>query len=570
MARAEVMIETANTERLALEIEKNLATLSRARVIPRVWQKDWTVWRDDPSEVANRLGWLNSPWESGRDFPAIRQFVRRTRDKGYRRVLVLGMGGSSLAPLVLESAYNTRSGFLDLEILDSTDPAAVLASHKRHNPATTLYLAASKSGTTIETSSFFNFFWSRSAESLGGKSPAGHFVAITDPGTPLEDRAVRLGFPWFTGDPKIGGRFSAISSFDLVPAALKGLRAESIAAAARKMADRCRESVNLEANPGAYLGTLLASLAAAGHDKATFLLPPRLQAFGLWLEQLIAESTGKEGKGILPVVGKAIGPPEIYGADRLFLYIREAGKPARTAAIERLKSAGFPLVTITMPSYGALGGQFFLWEFATAIAGYFLGINPFDQPDVESAKKKAGEILSAFRETGSLPQRPPSIKGRRLSVYSNVRESSARGCLSGFLAQSRPGDYIAVLAFLPPGRALSGALEELRVRLRNLTRLATTVGYGPRFLHSTGQLHKGDRGNGLFIQLTAADGADVPIPDEPGGARSSVSFGVLKAAQAAGDFQALASAGRRIIRFHFEAEAAAGVRDLISLLPPSV
>ena len=570
MARAELMIETANTERLAQEIEKNLAILSREKVIPRVWEKDWTVWGDGPAEVANRLGWLTSPWDSVPDFPAISQFVRRTRGKGYRRVLVLGMGGSSLAPLVLGSAFKTPAGFLDLDILDSTDPAAVLSFNRRLDPARTLFIVASKSGTTVETTSFFNFFWNRSAASLGEKRAAEHFVAITDPGTPLEDLARRLGFPSFAGDPEIGGRFSAISSFDLVPAALKGLRIESIAAAARKMAGRCREDVNLKANPGAYLGTVLASLAAAGHDKATFLLPPRLQAFGLWLEQLIAESTGKKGKGILPVVGEPIGRPGVYGADRLFIHIRENSDPARRAAVDRLKNAGFPLLAITLPSLDGLGGQFFLWEFATAIAGFFLGINPFDQPDVESAKKKAREMLNTFRATGSLPQRPPIIKKRGLSVYSDVPASSARGCLRAFLARARPGDYIAVQAFLPPGRALSSALEELRVHLRNVTRLATTVGYGPRFLHSTGQLHKGDRGNGLFIQLTGADRADVPIPDEPGAARSSVSFGVLKAAQAAGDFQALASAGRRIIRFHFGAEAAAGVRDLVSLFPPII
>jgi glucose-6-phosphate isomerase/transaldolase/glucose-6-phosphate isomerase len=570
MPRTKVTIETANVDRLTPEIEKSLAHLSKESIIPRVWQKDWTVWGEGPAEIANRLGWLTSPWDSADNFRAIRHFVRRTRGKGYRQVLLLGMGGSSLAPLVLGSAFPTPAGFLDLDILDSTDPAAVMAACRRFDPAKTLFIVASKSGTTAETCSFFNFFWNRSVASLGEKGAAEHFAAITDPETPLEDLARRLGFPSFAGDPEIGGRFSAISTFDLVPAALKGTRIERIAAAAGKMAERCRESTDLKANPGAYLGTVLAVLASAGHDKATFLLPTRLWAFGLWLEQLIAESTGKKGKGILPIAGEAVGRPGVYGADRLFIHIREKGSTAARAIANQLKVAGFPLLTISWPSLDGLGGQFFLWEFATAVTGHLLGINPFDQPDVESAKKKAKEILSAFRETGSLPQRPPAIRESGLSVYSDVPASSARECLRAFLDRARPGDYIAVQAFLPPGGEMSSALADLQVRLRDFTRLATTVGYGPRYLHSTGQLHKGDRGNGLFIQLTAADKADIPIPDEPGSAVSSVSFGLLKAAQAAGDFEALASAGRRIIRFHFEAEVAAGVRTLLSLLPRSI
>jgi glucose-6-phosphate isomerase/transaldolase/glucose-6-phosphate isomerase len=570
MSRTKATIETANVDRLAPEIEKSLALLTREKVIPRIWEKDWTVWGDGPAEIVDRLGWLTSPWDSARDFRSIRHFVRRMRNKGYRRALLLGMGGSSLAPLVLGSAFRTPAGFLDLDILDSTDPGAVMAAHSRHDPAKTLFIVASKSGTTAETSSFFNFFWSRAAASLGEKGAAEHFVAITDPGTPLEDLARRLGFPSFAGDPEIGGRFSAISSFDLVPAALKGIRIERIAVSARKMADRCRESAELEANPGAYLGAVLAAFAAAGQDKATFLLPTRHWALGLWLEQLIAESTGKKGKGILPIVGEAVGPPGTYGADRLFIHIREEGGTALRAAAARLKSAGFPILAIAQPSSSGIGAQFFLWEFATAIAGHLLGINPFDQPDVESAKKKAREMLRAFRETGSLPQRPPAVRERGLAVYSDIPAPSAKECLRAFLAVAKPGDYLALQAFLPPGRSLDSALEELRLRLRGLTRLATTVGYGPRYLHSTGQLHKGDRGNGLFIQLTAADRTDLPIPDKPGGAVSSVTFGLLKAAQAAGDFAALASAGRRIIRFHFEAEATAGVRSLVRLLPRSV
>lgn len=566
MAQAKPMIKAANIEEYKNSIEEALATLFKEKIIPRIWEKDWTVWKNDPREITNRLGWLTSAQRMEKDLAGISRFVREVRRKGFTHALLLGMGGSSLAPLVLGTVFKTPKGHADLEILDSTDPAAVLHSGNRLNPQKTLFIVSSKSGATVETNSLFKFFWNWAAESLGEDRAGEHFLAITDPGAPLEDLAHRFRFiAVFPGDPEIGGRFSALSPFGLVPAALKGIKVQEILNTAKEMAHLCRKPEDLKANPGACLGTILGILNQGGRDKLTFLLSPRLESFGLWLEQLIAESTGKEGKGILPVEGEPIGSPEIYGRDRLFVYIRERGDKANDAAIERLKSAGFPILSMTFPGIHHFGSQFFLWEFATAVAGIFLRINPFDQPNVESAKKKTQEILGIYRQRGVFPAEKPLFQAQGISLFSDIQAPSLGDCLNSFLDQARPGDYLAIQAFLAPKKQTTAVLQRLRVLLRERTRLATTVGYGPRFLHSTGQLHKGDGGNGLFIQITADDEKDAPIPNEPGSSCSMISFGVLKAAQARGDFEALKASGRRIIRFHLEKGAGAGLEKMISL-----
>jgi len=560
------MIEAANTEEYEKSIEEALAALSKEKIIPRIWEKDWTVWKNDPREIATRLGWLTSPQTMEKDLPGITRIVQELRRKRLTHALLLGMGGSSLAPLVLATVFKTAKGYLELGILDSTDPAAVLHFRNKLNPAQTLFIVSSKSGTTVETNSFFKFFWNWIAESKGQDRAGEHFMAITDSGTPLEDLAKRFRFgSVFLGDPKIGGRFSALSSFGLVPAALKGVKIKKILMAAREMADLCREQTDLRANPGAHLGAILGILAKRGRDKLTFLLSPQLQSFGLWLEQLIAESTGKEGKGILPVEGEPMGSARAYGQDRLFVYLRERGDNSNEALVERLKKAGFPVLRMTFPGIHHLGSQFFLWEFATAVAGIFFGINPFDQPNVESAKKKTREILEIYRRKGAFPAEKPAFQANGVSLFADIQAQSLGGCLKAFLDQARPGDYASIQAFLAPQRETTAALQKLRAHLRNRTRLATTVGYGPRFLHSTGQLHKGDRGNGLFIQITADDEKDAPIPDEPGSSRSTISFGVLKAAQARGDFEALKSSGRRIIRFHVKKDAKPGLEKIMKL-----
>jgi glucose-6-phosphate isomerase/transaldolase/glucose-6-phosphate isomerase len=493
-------------------------------------------------------------------------YARKIREKGCTRALLLGMGGSSLAPLVLADIFKTAPGFLELGVLDLTDPAVLLGWSKRLDPEKTLFIVSSKSGTTVETSSFFRFFWNWTADRLGAKKTGRHFAAITDPGGPLEEEARRLGFgAVFAGDPDIGGRFSALSPFCLVPAALKGIRVESLLGSALAMSVRCRREPDLMSNPGALLGTALGVLAERGRDKLTFLLSPRLRTFGLWLEQLVAESTGKERKGILPVNGERIGAARVYGDDRLFVRIKEQGETKDEAGARRLEAAGSPLLSLAVPGPSGLGGQFFLWEFATAVAGHYLGVNPFDQPDVDSAKKKTQEFVRYYLEHGSLPEENPRFRRGGVSLYTDIAAPSFGRALERFLSSASPGDYLAVQAFLAPTRATDNALETLRRRLRDRSRLATTLGYGPRFLHSTGQLHKGDRGNGLFVQITADDRRDAPIPDSPGESTSSLTFGLLKAAQARGDFEALRSRGRRIIRLHLGKDAADGLGRLLKI-----
>ncbi len=569
MVSATPMIETANLLEYEKAIAEGLASMARDRVVSRIWKKDWTVfWREDPAEIKNRLGWLTSPRAMEKELAGIKGYVQDIRKKGCTHALLLGMGGSSLAPYVLADVFETKPGYLDLGVLDLTDPEVVLTWQKKLDPATTLFIVSSKSGTTVEIASFFKYFWNWMSDSLGSDKAGEHFAAITDPGTPLEKEAMKLRFSAvFPGDPEIGGRFSALSPFCLMPAALEGIRIESLVATAVRISESCRREPDLMANPGAFLGVLLGVLAVRGRDKLTLLLSPGLRSFGFWLEQLLAESTGKDGKGILPVDGERVGPSSVYGDDRFFVRIKGKGETKDNAAARRLEKAGFPLVTLTLPDLSHLGGQFFLWEFATAVAGRFLGINPFDQPNVEAAKKKAREFLEYHREHGVLPGEKPSFRRAGISVFSDIKAPTLQACLERFLSSAKLGDYLAIQAFVAPTRKTGAALNKLRLRLRDRTKLATTVGYGPRFLHSTGQLHKGDRGNGLFIQITADDGRDAPIPDSAGSANSSISFGLLKAAQARGDFEALRSLGRRIIRFHLGKDVPCGLDEILSFPP---
>ncbi|MEW5902651.1 MAG: hypothetical protein AB1715_14385, partial [Acidobacteriota bacterium] len=356
------------------------------------------------------------------------------------------------------------------------------------------------------------------------------------------------------------------SPYGLVPAALKGISAHHLLRRAAETAKLCRRNSKLDSNPGAYLGAILGTLAKKGRDKLTLILSSRLRCFGLWLEQLIAESTGKEGQGILPVEGERVGGPEVYGDDRFIVVIKEKGGRVPQAAIGRLERAGFPVLSVTIPGFYHLGGQFFLWELATAIAAFFFGINPFDQPDVDSAKKRTQEFLKFYREKGVLPQEIPGFIQKEFALYTDIEGRSPQDCFKSFLSQAKPGDYVALQAFLDDNRETGAALQALRHEVQTRTRLATTLGYGPRFLHSTGQLHKGGRGNGLFIQITADDKKDAAIPGEPGQAASELTFGVLKAAQALGDFAALKAAGRRVIRFHLRSGTAAGLQRIGAFL----
>jgi len=568
MNRPAPLIETSNLQDYEKAVADGLADLAGRKIVSRIWKKDWTVWREDPAEIRNRLGWLTSPRAMEKHLGGMKLYARRIRKKGFTNALLLGMGGSSLAPYVLANVFRTSSAGLDLGVLDLTDPAAVLGWQRSLSPEKSLFLVSSKSGTTVETSSFFRYFWNWTADRLDSKGAGRHFAAITDPGTPLEAEARKLGFgAIFHGDPEIGGRFSALSPFCLVPAALMGIHVEGLVGTGRAMSEQCRREPDLMANPGALIGTILGVLARSGRDKLTFLLSPRLRSFGLWLEQLVAESTGKEGKGTLPVVGESTGAAASYGEDRVFVHIKMQAEKEGESSTRHIESAGFPLISLTIPGPSHLGGQFFLWEFATVVAGYFLGINPFDQPDVDSAKKKTQEFVRYYLEHGSLPAEKPRYRKMGISLYTEVGSSSFGRSLDRFVSSAAPGDYLAVLAFLAPSRTTDTSLQKLRHRLRDRTRLAATVGYGPRFLHSTGQLHKGDRGNGLFLQITADDRRDAPIPDSPGDARSSLSFGLLKAAQARGDFEALRSRGRRILRLHLGKNPAADLERLLTFWP---
>jgi transaldolase/glucose-6-phosphate isomerase len=537
-------------------VDAALEEMVEDRIMARIWAHDHTVWKPEPAEISNRLGWLRIAEAMKEQIPRLQAFAEAVVADGYTDVLLLGMGGSSLAPEVFSRVFGGQvANMPGLAVLDSTDPGAVLAHAQRLDPARTLFIVATKSGGTAETLSFFKYFYNWTAGALAADRVGEHFVAITDPGSKLEDLARGYDFrTTFLNDPNIGGRYSALSYFGLVPAALVGVDVETLLDQSLAMACNC-EPCNYPVdgdNNGAWLGAILGELAKAGRDKVTLVTSPQLGNFGDWLEQLIAESTGKEGKGILPVVGEPLGPPQVYGDDRLFVYLRLVGDNTHDAAMQIIQDAGHPVVRLLLRDLYDLGEQFFLWEMATAVAGYRLGINPFTQPNVEAAKVLGRGAVAAYAKTGALPEDEPALLSAKELV--------------GFLITAQAGDYVALQAYVQPTAEADAALLALRTRLRERLRLATTVGYGPRFLHSTGQLHKGDGGNGLFIQFTADDPQDAGIPDEAGSPGSSMTFGVLKTAQALGDKQALLDAGRRVIRFHLGDDVVGGLHLLAESL----
>jgi transaldolase/glucose-6-phosphate isomerase len=546
-------------------VDDTLAQMAENRIIHRIWTHDHTVWKPEPTEITNRLGWLHTAQVMLDNVPRLEALAQEGRAAGYTHALLLGMGGSSLAAEVFRSTFGVQQGYLDLAVLDSTDPDAVLAHAERLDLDRTLFIVATKSGTTVETLSFFKFFYNRVADAVGADRAGEHFVAITDPITPLTNLADRYHFrTTFLNDPNIGGRYSALSYFGLVPAALVGVDVPRLLDRTLAMVSGCESCVAAGDNLGAWLGSILGELAKAGRDKVTFAISPAIASFGDWVEQLIAESTGKEGTGILPVVGEPLGPPEVYGDDRLFIHLRLSGDDTHDAALDVLEAAGHPVVRLNLQDRYDLGGQFFLWEMATAVASHLLGINPFDQPNVEAAKVLARRMVAEYTEKGALPSGESApLTAEALNEFL-ARDPSTTGSRPIALAVDSRRSYIALQAYLQPTAETDAALAALRAHLRDRFRLATTVGYGPRFLHSTGQLHKGDAGNGLFIQLTADDQRDAPIPDEAGSSDSSITFGVLKAAQALGDQQALLDAGRRVIRFHLGEDIVGGLRRLIS------
>jgi glucose-6-phosphate isomerase len=556
----------AGRERLESAISARLARWSSERVAERLWARDGSLWASTgkrPEEVAAWLGWLDLPVRMQARVPELERIAREVRDDGYSRAAVLGMGGSSLAPELFSRVFGDVLGAsrseagMELRILDSTHPDAVRGFREWAESAKTIFCVSSKSGSTTEPNAFH--------AAMSAHAPALDFIAITDPGTVLADVARSQGFRAIVeGPPDVGGRYSALSVFGLLPAALHGLDLDGLLSRASEMAEACRAPA--EDNPGLQLGAAIGEAALAGRDKLTILASPRLASLGDWIEQLVAESTGKAGRGIVPVVGEPIGDADSYGADRQFVLISLAGDadsrlPGLAADLARL---GHPVEEIVLEDPLEVGAAFVRWEVATAAAGIVLEIDPFDQPNVQEAKDATRQLLDAFRRDGSLPQPAPLVAEPGLAAYGDPstlgdEPVSVDGAVRALVDTARAGDYFALLAYLPADPATVEQLQRVRLLIRDRAGLAATLGIGPRFLHSTGQLHKGGPDTGIFLQLTGEPRRDLQIPGWP------ERFGTLIAAQAAGDLAALERRGRRVLRLHL-ADPQAGLTRLEAMM----
>jgi glucose-6-phosphate isomerase len=539
------------------------------RKIERFWKKDPSLWTSDGEE--KWMGWIDIVERQQKDLSALAELGGDVRSADFKSVLLLGMGGSSLCPEVLAKTFGPQLDFPELYIVDSTDPAQVMAACDEVNLSEALVIVASKSGSTLEPNILKQFFFDEVRRVVGPENVGSHFVAITDPGSKMEQVAKDDGFRYiFYGDPQIGGRYSALSNFGLVAATVAGLHVGKLLDEAAKGVASAKEPI--QNNPGVQLGLLLGTAANAGRDKITIFTSPEIYDLGAWLEQLIAESTGKQGKGITPVDREAIGPPEVYGNDRVFAYVRlksaadvsaQSDLDAKVAALE---AAGHPVVTIEIEDLYEIFGQFFTWEIATAVAGSVMGINPFNQPDVEAAKIETRTLTTEYEKTGELPERQPVLSEAGIELYATeayaakLRSAAPTDSLTGFLRahldELRAGDYFAALAFLPMFPEHEAAIQVLRHRVRDRKHVATCLGFGPRFLHSTGQDYKGGPNTGVFLQITAKHAEDEDIPGQ------KYSFGVVIDAQAAGDLAVLEARGRRALRVHLGADVSAGLNAL--------
>jgi transaldolase / glucose-6-phosphate isomerase len=528
-------------------VDTTLTRLQKNEAARRLWAKDSTLWSADPAkreEIRDRLGWLNVAEKMLEHASEFRGLAKDGRT--YSDVVLLGMGGSSLCPDVLRNTFGAVKGHPKLHVLDTTDPATILSVRSKIRINDTLFIVASKSGETTETLSHFAYFWEQMQGNGRGGKAGRHFAAITDPGSSLEKLAKDHGFRWiFPNPPDIGGRYSALSYFGLVPGALMGVDVEEMLERAVEMAHSSADSVPAAGNPGVWLGAVMGQLALMGRNKLTLIASPKVATFGYWVEQLIAESTGKQGRGIVPIEGEPLGKPAVYGSDRLFVYIRmDADAPNR--AVTALEKAGHPVVTLTLRDKLDLGGEFFRWEVATAVAGSILGIDPFDQPNVQESKDNTKRVLAKFKSTGKVPP------------AESTPASKARPSLKGLLARAKPGTYFAIMAYTARTAASEAAISAIRTAVRDSTHIATTAGYGPRFLHSTGQLHKGGPKTGLFLQIVQDDARDVAIPGQP------YSFSILKQSQALGDLQSLTSRRLPVLRVTLGKEPSAGWKALVS------
>lgn len=525
-------------------MEAALADLQKHNVVGRIWRKDHTVWKPEPVEITNRLGWLTVTDLMSEQVPALASFAKEIKDAGFRNVVLLGMGGSSLGTEVLRQAFGSAPRYPELIVLDSTLPACVQAVTEAIDPTRTLFLVSSKSGGTVETLSLYHYFRHLVAQTIGKKQAGQNFVAITDMGTSLARLAEAEFLSVFLTPPDVGGRYSVLSYFSLVPAVLMGIDIAALLDRANCMREGCASHIPAHENSGAWLGATISTLALRGRDKLTIVTSPSISSFGLWVEQLIAESTGKEGKGIIPVTGEPLVEPAHYGGDRLFVCLRLEGddNSAIDTFIEQIKASGQPVVGLELRDGYDLGAEFFRWEFAVAVAGTILGIHPFNQPGVQQAKDLTKHVLQEYRTSGCLPQ------------------VATANSLNELLAETKGGNYLAIMAYIRQTSEVDFALADLRRRVMEQYHITTTLGYGPRYLHSTGQLHKGGPDTGLFLQVTADHEKDMPIPGEP------YTFGVLANAQAVGDLQTLQSLGRRAIRIHLGRGDGAAIRRLTSAL----
>ncbi len=554
---------------LASVVQSAVADWQSSGKMKRLWQRDATLWTGD--DEAKWLGWLDTVEEQLAQHERLQKLAKEVQQRGFEHILLLGMGGSSLCPEVLRMTFGRIPQFPTLHVLDSTDPAQVKWFEHQIDIPKTLFIVASKSGSTLEPNIFKQYFFERTRQAVGTTKAGNHFIAITDPGSKMQQVAESDHFLHiFFGRPSIGGRYSALSNFGMVPAAAMGLDTKTFLDRAAEMVRACSANVAVTENPGAQLGIILGAAVKAGRDKITLVTSPGVSDLGAWLEQLLAESTGKNGKGIIPVDREHLAAPEIYGNDRVFVYVRlqsgaNADQDARVAAIER---AGHPVMRITMSDIYELGAEFFRWEIATAVAGSIIGINAFNQPDVEASKVVTRSLTSEYEKTGSLPAEKPVLEDAGIKLFTDEKNDAAvaklateptlAGYLKAHLARIKPGDYFAVLGYIQMNAEHEQSLQAVRHAVRDKKGVATCLGFGPRFLHSTGQAYKGGPNSGVFLQITCDDSVELPVPGQ------KYTFGVVKAAQARGDFQVLAERGRRALRVHLGSNVKAGLATLQS------
>ena len=560
-------LKTSLPETLAVTVKSTTADWQSGGKMKRLWDRDASLWTGD--DESKWLGWLDIVDEQIAQQDTLQKFAKEVRLRGFEDILLLGMGGSSLCPEVLRRTFGEISHFPEVQVLDSTDPAQVKDFEQAIDIARTLFIVSSKSGSTLEPNIFRQYFFERTKQVVGADKVGNHFIAITDPGSKMQQVAESDQFLHiFVGRPSIGGRYSALSNFGMIPAAAMGLDTKKFLERAAEMERACGPSVNVEENPGAVLGIILGTAANARRDKLTIITSPGISDLGAWLEQLIAESTGKIGKGIIPVDREHLASPEVYGNDRVFAYIRleseiDSEQDAKVLALEK---AGHPVVRITMPDIYDLGAEFFRWEIATAVAGALIGINPFNQPDVEASKVATRALTSEYEKKGSLPAEKPIVDDRGIKLFSDEKnaadlakgasEKSLVGYLEAHLNRIHAGDYFAVLGYIQMNAEHEQSLQAVRHAVRDKKHVATCLGFGPRFLHSTGQAYKGGPNSGVFLQITCDDAIELPVPGQ------KYTFGAVKAAQARGDFQVLAERGRRALRVHLGKDLKSGLATL--------